>query len=544
MSDAITTTQAEPIDDERYPAFLEAIRARFGEVTAGGARLFTTDAAGLFDAFLDGLRADRRQHYTCSACRRFVERFGGLVKVAPDGTATSIAWAPEAAPPFFRASVEAMALLVARAKVTGVFLSEERTWGMPSNKSQKPPFSWKHMAVAPGRELVFKPSAVQTTSQVVAEKLQDYGTLCRGLAEFPLEVVRQAHTLLTTGNLYRSEKCIGVAKWLVDLHEARAATRNPVTRDNLTWLAAATAPAGFCHVRSGMIGTLLEDIQAGLGFSDIKAKFDAKMHPLLYQRPQAAPSAGNIAQAEAIVQKLGSAGALERRFAKLEDIQALWKPKAGAPQERSGGVFGHLKAKISTAAASVEQPPVVMTWEKFQRTVLADAERIEFFVPEQNASYAALVTAANPDSPPILQWDREEKRNQVSWYMYVKGSPASAWNLKAGQFQDVTAIALQPTMWDGPDKYPHQGQSVFFLLDGARDVNHERSGGFFPEDLRSEYHGIRATMEAYAKNATIAGAKEASACGIKLRKSAGTWDYLFRVTTKNGRVTYKLDRWD
>jgi hypothetical protein len=51
-------------------------------------------------------------------------------------------------------------------------------------------------------------------------------------------------------------------------------------------------------------------------------------------------------------------------------------------------------------------------------------------------------------------------------------------------------------------------------------------------------------MEAYAKNATIAGAKEASACGIKLQKSAGTWDYLFRVTTKNGRVTYKLDRWD
>ena len=38
-------------------------------------------------------------------------------------------------------------------------------------------------------------------------------------------------------------------------------------------------------------------IAGGYETQDIKARFDAKMHPLQYLRPQAAPSEGNIAQA-------------------------------------------------------------------------------------------------------------------------------------------------------------------------------------------------------------------------------------------------------
>jgi hypothetical protein len=38
-----------------------------------------------------------------------------------------------------------------------------------------------------------------------------------------------------------------------------------------------------------MIGALLDDIKSGLPFEDIKARFDAKMHPLRYQRPKPRP---------------------------------------------------------------------------------------------------------------------------------------------------------------------------------------------------------------------------------------------------------------
>ena len=108
----------------------------------------------------------------------------------------------------------------------------------------------------------------------------------------------QALKLLKSEALYRSEKVLGQAQWLYDLHRALPSRRN---RDHVLWRAVAAAPAGFCHPRSSMIGTLLEDLAAGMPFDDVSRRFAEKMHPLLYQRPQAAPSAGNIAQAEKIV---------------------------------------------------------------------------------------------------------------------------------------------------------------------------------------------------------------------------------------------------
>lgn len=531
-------------EDDQYQQLLANVRNRFAGAVASKPALFTTATPGLFDVFLGAMPEERRQHYTCNACRRFVDRFGGLVTIGADGATSPVMWDADAAPPFFRAAVRAVARVVIRAKVDGVFLSEEKSWGLPQNKSEKAPFLWKHMAVTPDPGLVFRKTVLLNADQKAAERREEHGMLNRGLAEFPIETVRQAHTLLTTGQLYRSEKCIGVAKWLLDLHEAIDANKG--RRDNLTWRAAATAPTGFCHVRSGMIGTLMEDIAAGLPFADIKAKFDAKMNPLQYQRPQAPPTAGNIAQAEKVMASLGAAGSLARRFAKIEEVDALWRPAPPKPDtEATSGLFAHLAPKGKAAATQITAPPVTMTWEKFARTVLPDAESIEFYAAARPASYFAFVTAANPEAPPILQWDREEKRNPMSVYVYHNGSMPASWNLSANTWHNVTAITLRPHAWYGAAPLAHQGDTVFFLLSGARDVNYQRSGCFFPETLRSEFHGIRATLEAYANNATIAGKDEATACGIGLsRAGSGTWDHLFRVTAKGATVTYRLDRWD
>jgi hypothetical protein len=375
----------------------------------------------------------------------------------------------------------------------------------------------------------------------MAERRQEFEMLCRGLDDFSVDSVRQAYTMLSTGALYRSEKCIGVAKWLLELQDVRSAASKPL-RDNLTWLAVATAPAGFCHVRSGMIGTLLEDIQAGLSFDEIKRRFDDKMDPTIYQRPQAAPTAGNIAQAEAIVAKLQSAGALERRFARVEEVQALWRPAPAKAEQPAGGVFGHLLPKIAPAQ-QVEMPPVTMTWEKFRRTVLPEAERVEFYLPSQPNTFMAMVTAAKADSPPILQWDREDQRNPFSWFFHSGPSYPSRWNLTPESWVAVTAITLQPSLWADEQAFAHQGKKVFFLLDGARDTVNNGGGGLFPECLRSEYHSIRSTIEAHSRTAKIEGANEATACGIGASQGAA-WNHKVRVTSKGMQVIYKLDRWD
>ena len=88
--------------------------------------------------------------------------------------------------------------------------------------------------------------------------------------------MQRAHTLLDdrwplpVGEVHR------VAEWATDeLHTARESTEHVASaRAYITWRATALAPPGLCHVRSTMIGTLLEDIAAGKDFEDIKRSFD------------------------------------------------------------------------------------------------------------------------------------------------------------------------------------------------------------------------------------------------------------------------------
>jgi hypothetical protein len=267
-------------------------------------------------------------------------------------------------------------------------------------------------------------------------------------------------------------------------------------------------------------------------------------HPLLYQRPQAAPTMGNIRQAEKAVEQLRAAGSLARRFARLDEVQAIWRPQAGAMERAAGGgLFGHLRPKGSLPAGGLTLPGVTMTWEKFQRVVLPTAEQIDFYVPTCRENYTAFCTAVNPDAPSILQWDLLEKRNPVSWYVWYGGSLPIQFGLMAAEWCPVTAITLQPSSWFGA-KCEHQGEAVVFLLEGARETRIDAGAAIFPETLKSEFHGIRATIEAYSRSAELSGREAGSACGIRLQKGASWPNALFRVRAGGNTAEYRLDRWD
>jgi hypothetical protein len=100
----------------------------------------------------------------------------------------------------------------------------------------------------------------------------------------------------------------------------------------------------------------------------------------------------------------------------------------------------------------------------------------------------------------------------------------------------VTAISLRPSLWNG--SFAHQGTGALLVLEGCKDSATNQGNALFPETLKSELHGARATIEAFSKIAKIGGAEQASACGLEI---VGTH---VRVTDGNGvRAEYKIDRW-
>lgn len=399
---------------DEFPGLEAAVQRHFAAHAAGP--LFVTAAADLWPLFLDTIPSELRAVYTCNACRRFVERYGALVAIDDVGRLSSALW-PADAPSGFAPAFQRMAAAATAAEIVGVVIPPTTVLGTPSSPPTAEGVVWSHFSVV-------VPAAhahpLLSARQVEAERRQDKEMLARGLAEFPLELVDRALALLKSGTFYRAEKCVGVATWLSALHHQLAGVGEPRRRDALLWRAAASAPAGFAHVRGGMIGTLLEDLASGLDTAAVKRRFEEKMDPSQYMRAQVAPAAGNIAQAEKAIAGLKASGSLARRYARLADVSGhlLWRPPAAAPAAPSGGVFGHLTPKAKKPPGRQVLPEQTITWEKFARTVLPDAVAIEAQVPAGPERFVALVTAQNPDAPPILQWDAEAQRNPVSWYYH------------------------------------------------------------------------------------------------------------------------------
>lgn len=522
-------------ENDGYEDLLSGIRNEFEKSVKDGKKpLFMTNADGLYDLFLENIPEEARQHYNCNACRHFVNRFGGLVTInEKTGEQTPVMWGTKA-PDFFASSVKTLRKKVKNAKVTGVFITSDRRLGTPVTGS------WHHMATDMPKIMIFK-DRLRTAGQAAAEKLEDRRLLGDAVGKYKVETVETAVNLLRSDNLYRSEAVLGVAEWFLDTLRGMKKAKNS---GNFLWYKTATAPVGFCHISTSMIGTLLDDIEAGYDFDTVSRKFAEKMDPLKYQRPQAAPSAGNVAQAEKIVERLGIENSLKRRFARLDELETLWTPKkmtvrAGKP----GGVFSGIETKESTKRTTegISAPAVTMTWEKFRRTVLPTARKIEFYVTGGSDNFSAILTAEDFDAPPILQWDTEERRIPFSWYVYSGGSYPRRWNLSAG-YVDVTGVVLQPNMW--VDGFERKSKSVFFILKGAKDTQYQGSGiALFPETLKAELREIRSTIEAYSKRSVLGGYDEASACGIRLQ-GGSKWNARFRVTTDVGTTCYILDRWD
>lgn len=522
------------IHDVGFDEYLARIKSHVAEILSSGYRLFTTDATGLFDLYLSKIPKVDRQYHNCNACRTFFERFGGLVVLEGNGDLYSPIWAAPNCPKYYHKAISAVYEVVVKATVTGVFLSDKRVLGLPVTGK------WTHYSIALPSSHVHT-SKVKTPDQAMAEKLEDYKNVRRAVGEVSEDALQAVVTLLGAEALYRGEKILGPVKWLSERQQEAKTTKNRKTRDNLMWRAVAEAPAGFCHPRSSVAWSLIEDIASGLSVEDAKRKFTAKMQGDIYQRPQTAPSSGTIARAEVLFQQLGLAPALERRFARLEEVELVWTSSEPTHGTKRGGVFAHLKAKDSTEVSKdLGTNSDKFTWEKFSRLILPETRKLEFHVP-YSGRFVGMVTAVHPEAPPILKWDREDRRNPVSQYTYISETLPYQWNLNTGKWATVTGISSNPAHWQ--DNTGHaEGEFRILILEGAKDSG-IRECALFPEIIRSDLHEVRSVIEAYSKRGQITGYAEASACGYSVNK--GMKPIQLRVTNaQNQTMIYTVDRWD
>lgn len=545
------------LNDDEYAAWIAAMQKRLDTLSAKHT-IFQTAASNekLWEIYLHGLPEAERQYHTCNACRAFVEHYGGLVYMDDRGRTSSVLWDAYLPPRMYMETMLAMANYVKQGTVLHPLLVDKDATAL----GQRITGIWQHFGLQASPAML-NSDPLHNAHQVMARKIEDAKLLMASVERYPRVIVEQAMNILVADELYRGEKVIDIGQWFYDLQavleSVHQETHDPVRRYNVIWRYAATAPQGWCHIGSTMIGTLLDDLVAGLNLDEIKYRFRTKMQPDIYQRPQALPKAGNVARAEQIVAELESAGALDRRYAYLEELETVWRflPAYHRERVRRGAerprveqpIFGDVPTKTELEAFTAwptdvrKVPRATMTWVKFRDKVLPAARAMTMWADNLLPNAVGVLTAVNMGAPPILQWDNPERRNPVSWYFWMGYHSAQQWSLRPNTWVQVNAVALKPSMWHGG--YAHQGVGVIFVLDGMRETL-PAALCLFPEILKSEYHEVRATIEAYSNAHTLPNREQGTANGLMFGTSH-SGETRVRVINADGQVTeYTLDRWD
>lgn len=518
-----------------------AMNETFQRRAVGNAKkdLFLTETADLGAVWLSGFDEQGAAHHNCPCCLQFLRRLGSMVVLESDGRQRSALWDEAIVPDYYARSVRALRLAVQDAPITGVFISSDSRWG-DLHKG-----GWDHLSILPPREMIWSSRAVLSADQRAAERLETFGTLQRSVTSCRVEDVRQAVHLLKTGGLFNANAVLPMAESFLELKERYEWTSDATYKSRILWHHAAWAPPGFGNPRQGMVGTLLDMVKEGRTPDQIKRSFDKNMDPLNRMRPKAAPTAGAVDAAERLFETLKLAPALERRYARLDDLQLLWSPRATAKAE-VGGVFGRVRPEPkSVAPAASTSVATRITWTKFARTVLPEARKIELKV-ENGPAFIGLTTAVHPDAPPLLHWDREDQRNPVAWYFMGNGAShiASNWGLRIGTFAEVLGVTLSPDLWNNAPVL-NKTERAIFLVRGARDTRSSHELCIFPACVRSELHGVRSVIERYSRTGRLdPNSREDAVAGVSVGDTSSPSPATFRVETTLGSALYTIDRWD
>jgi hypothetical protein len=202
-------------------------------------------------------------------------------------------------------------------------------------------------------------------------------------------------------------------------------------------------------------------------------------------------------------------------------------------------------------------PPTPISFAKFATTILPNAEKVEYLLP--NTANAYFFITGHPGTRPLMQWHNEA--NLASWYTFVSTSPyqVALYDLKPG-WTPVPQIISFPHMWndhpashfysstaDGAEKesFKHSSHGIRYLicLDGIRDGLSSGGAMLFPTFLKREFHGVRSTIEAFSNANSVAGGKDAMPIGgVEVAKGASTMEHVFRVMSVRGGAvdSYKI----
>ncbi|ARK07910.1 hypothetical protein phiA829_090 [Aeromonas phage phiA8-29] len=376
------------------------------EVTVTGDELW----AAYLSAFPEGTNPifRERTEHDCSCCRNFIKNLGRVV-IIQDGKISTVWEGGSELPAPYAAVAAVMDQVVRNSLIEGVYRSSERQYGQEVNYEHQASgnvLTWHHF-----HGQVADRAHSQTPAAVAGSLNSTADVFKRGLEEITPDSLDTVLGLIGSNALYRGEEFMGVVSSFKTLqeryHAAKGAAKLVYHWEHLSSAAA--------RIRNTAIGTLLQDLSAGVDLETAVKSFEKKVAPENYKRTTALITPKMIENGLATLRELGLESAVYRRFAKLEDVtinNVLWANHEAQSHMRDAlaeSLMTSNQVKKTHRAARVDTG--VMGIDRFMEQVIPTAAQMEVFVTNSHQSnFVSLTAPVESNVGRLFKWD-----NNFGW---------------------------------------------------------------------------------------------------------------------------------
>lgn len=235
-----------------------------------------------------------------------------------------------------------------------------------------------------------------------------------------------------------------------------------------------------------------DGLSEGLEMDQAVRKFEAVVAPANYKRPTALVTKKMIESAKKTLEELGLISALERRYARLVDINVndILFADRSTRKVISGDVFDSLNTKAAGKSKSLDRVEEVSI-DTFIQEILPRAESVEILVENRHApNLVSLIAPVDPTANGLFKWG-----NKFSWS--YSGDLADSIKERVKQAGgNVTGELLCRLAWsnfDDLDLHMHEPTGYQIYFGNKRTLS--PSGGMLDVDMNAGAGTTRTPVE-------------------------------------------------
>lgn len=438
----------------------------------------------------------KRQEYDCSCCRHFIKHVGNVVGIGSRGLITI--WdnlqLPHDHP--FKIVADKMGTFVRTLVIENVFLHPESSVGVSRNNQATDSglLTFDHFYLNVPTACVKK--------RAIAEERGEHRTtrelLEKGVHHISLEAIETVIDLIKQNSLYRGSEHINN---LNEFLRIKKTWSNSTSRDLYLWSLIPGTPRAITRIKNTVIGELLVALSEGEDIEVAVGKYEAMVAPTNYKRPTALVTKLMIERAKQKIADLGLNGALERRYATVNDVMVgdVLYVDRNTKRHLKGSVLDDLEPTKSTKIQDLKKTES-MSIEKFLKDVLPGTKKLEVLVENTHTpNFVSLIAPTDMGAKSLFKWP-----NNFSWSYTGDAADSIKERVKraGGNVTGEVRCSLSWSNYDDLDLHMNEPNGEICFLNRRRI---SRSGGMLDVDMNAGSGTTRQPVEniVYARKSTM-----------------------------------------